>query len=257
MRQGNFSWYQLLTTDLNAAEAFYGPVVGWKFRKDPAMPMPYSFIEADGCRIGGVMPLDGSSAAGESPQWRGSIAVDDVDEATPRAQALGGKVHYGPLDIPGRHGRLSLLSDPFGAIFSIASNVGEPGRAQGAHRPGVPGFGGWHELFSDDPDAAFEFYAGLFGWTRDAAHDMCEMGVYQIFAIDGVQAGGLFKRPPQIPGNCWNYYFNVESIGAASERLRQAGGKEMFPPMQVPGGSWIVMALDPQGAMFSLTSLQK
>jgi hypothetical protein len=38
------------------------------------------------------------------------------------------------------------------------------------------------------------------------------------------------------------------------ERLKLGGGQVINGPMQVPGGSWIVQGLDPQGAMFSLVS---
>jgi len=36
------------------------------------------------------------------------------------------------------------------------------------------------------------------------------------------------------------------------ERAKAGGGEIINGPMQVPGGSWIVQAKDPQGAMFAL-----
>lgn len=119
------------------------------------------------------------------------VAVPDVDEAARKAEALGGKIGYGPVDIPGGYGRIASLADPLSAAFAIHCH------------PGVPSFGGWHELYTDDA-AAFDFYTGPFGWTKDIAHDMGEMGVYQTFAINGVPAGGVFKRPRHIPASCWN-----------------------------------------------------
>ena len=57
-----------------------------------------------------------------------------------------------------------------------------------------------------------------------------------------------------MPAPFWNYYFQVDGIGAAMERLKAGGGSVVNGPMEVPGGNWIVQGLDPQGAMFSLLS---
>jgi hypothetical protein len=66
--------------------------------------------------------------------------------------------------------------------------------------------------------------------------------------------GGMMTKAPQIPVPCWNFYFNVDSIKAAMERVKTGGGTVMNGPMQVPGGGWIIQGQDPQGAMFSLVS---
>jgi hypothetical protein len=50
----------------------------------------------------------------------------------------------------------------------------------------------------------------------------------------------------------WAYYFIVPTIDAAIERVNAGGGKVMNGPMEVPGGSWIIQAMDPQGAFFCL-----
>ena len=52
----------------------------------------------------------------------------------------------------------------------------------------------------------------------------------------------------------WAYYFSTDAIGAAMRRISSAGGTVVNGPHQVPGGQWIVQALDPQGAMFALVS---
>jgi predicted enzyme related to lactoylglutathione lyase len=46
----------------------------------------------------------------------------------------------------------------------------------------------------------------------------------------------------------------VGGIDAAADRVRSAGGAIRMGPVQVPGGSWIVQATDPQGALFALVS---
>ncbi len=254
---GSFVWYELLTRDKTAAESFYGRVLGWKTEDFGQPGIDYDFITIDGVRIGGVMNMPEGACEEARPGWLGYIGVEDADACAKAVEAKGGRIHRAPQDIPG-YGRFAVLADPQGAAFCVIApgkdHIGTPSRA---HRPGVPGFGGWHELYADDLDTAFDFYSGLFGWTKDQAVDLGEMGVYQLFAIDGASAGGMMTCCGQTPGPRWNYYFNVESIEAAAARIRDAGGQLLMEPHQVPSGSWILMALDPQGVVFSLTSPNK
>jgi predicted enzyme related to lactoylglutathione lyase len=66
--------------------------------------------------------------------------------------------------------------------------------------------------------------------------------------------GGMMTKMAETPRPHWLYYFNVDAIDAAVARIAAAGGKVVNGPMEVPGGSWIVNAVDPQGAMFALVA---
>ena len=103
-----------------------------------------------------------------------------------------------------------------------------------------------------DQEAAFAFYAGLFGWTKAEAIDMGAMGTYQLFATGGAPVGGMMTRSDSMPPPSWLYYFNVDSAERAATRVRDAGGQVANGPHQVPGGSWIAHCLDPQGAIFAV-----
>ena len=105
-----------------------------------------------------------------------------------------------------------------------------------------------------DPAAgAFAFYRlEKRGWTTPDAMDMGEMGTYQLFAAGGDAIGGMFTKPADVPHPFWLYYFNVGDIDAAAQRVTGNGGKVLMEPMEVPGGSWVLQATDPQGAMFAL-----
>ena len=86
---------------------------------------------------------------------------------------------------------------------------------------------------------------------------MGEMGDYLLFQIDSKDVGGMMKRQDPLPMPMWLYYFNVDGIDAAVERITKAGGKVTMGPHQVPGGQWIVSASDPQGGNFNLLSATK
>lgn len=253
---GTFIWYELMANDTEAAETFYRAVVGWGAR-DAGMPgVPYKLLTAGEIPVCGVMTLpDAARQAGARTGWIGYIAVEDVDAAAARVAAAGGRVHHGPQDIPGV-GRFATVGDPQGAVFALFRGLGE---APPDVPPGTPGHAGWRELYAVDGAAAFDFYAALFGWVKADAIDMGAMGTYQLVAkAEGEPAfGGMMTKPDAVPVPFWNYYFTVEAIDAAVERVAAGGGQIVNGPHPVPGGSWIVQGLDPQGALFSLVAARR
>ena len=257
--QGRFIWYELMTPDVEAAKRFYGEVVGWAAQD---MPMgegdhdhpdghAYTMLEADGAAVGGAMPLsDEHRAQGVPPNWTGYVCVDDCDAAVENAKSLGGAVMRPPTDIPGI-GRFAIIADPHGAVTAIMKPV-PPAEPRSRPPRGTLGHAGWHELYAGDAEADIPFYRDLFGWTETGRHDMGPMGVYHLFGnVDG-EVGGIMTKPAQLPVACWCYYFEVDDVDAAAQRVKQAGGAVVMGPMDVPGGSRVVQATDPQGANFAL-----
>ena len=247
-----FVWYDLMTSDTRAAASFYRSVLGWVARDSGMSDRSYTIFSAGPVRVGGLMPIpEEARAHGARPGWMGYIGVDDVDAHGARVKAAGGAVHRPPEDIPGV-GRFCVVADPHGAAFILFKGMGSEQNPPTA--PMTPGHVGWHELQAGDLESAFAFYAGLFGWTKDEAIDMGEMGLYQTFATGDAAVGGMMKKMPEAPMPFWLYYFNVEAIDAAAARVSQGGGKLLMEPQQVPGGSWIIQCLDPQGAMFAMVA---
>jgi predicted enzyme related to lactoylglutathione lyase len=81
---------------------------------------------------------------------------------------------------------------------------------------------------------------------------MGAMGAYHLFSNADGQVGGITTKPAQIPVACWCYYFEVDDADAAAARVEEAGGGVVQGPMNVPDGSRVVQATDPQGADFAL-----
>lgn len=248
---GNFVWCELMTTDMAAATDFYSRVIGWEAKDSGATHMQYTLLNAGSAGVGGVMELPQAVREnGGQPCWTGYIWADDVDATAARVQAAGGQVHKPASDIP-NVGRFAVVADPQGAVFTLfkGMNAEEAPPPAGA----TPGRVGWHELHARDWRAAFDFYAGLFGWTKDSEFDMGAPGIYQLFATNGTRAGGMWSNAAA-PHPFWLYYFNVDGIDAAVARAQQAGGQVRQGPMEVPGGSWIAQCSDPQGAKFAMVA---
>ncbi|MEO8925860.1 MAG: VOC family protein [Caulobacteraceae bacterium] len=246
----NFVWYEHMTTDLAAAEAFYGAVMGWTAKDSGMAGMRYDLLCVGDKQFGGAMALPADAlAAGARPGWMAHVGVDDVDAFAARVKEAGGAVHREPQDIPGV-GRFAMVADPQGAMFFLFM-----GNGPAPERPafGAPGFPGWHELHAADGQSALAFYSRLFGWTKGETHDMGPMGIYQLFTAGAAPIGGMMTKAADTPAPVWLYYFNVDDIEAAAGRVKGAGGEVLMGPHEVPGGGWIVHARDPQGALFALT----
>lgn len=250
-KPSKFIWYDLMTGDLEAAEKFYGKVVGWKIA-DSGMPgMSYSILSAGDVMVGGMMAAPEGAGAMGHPMWTGYIHSSGVDADAKRAVKLGGKICNGPEDIPGV-GRFAVIADPHGAMFNLFKPNSDQTPAPVPED--TPGHIGWRELHAGDGKTAWDFYSGMFGWTKAQSLDMGALGVYQLFATGGSPVGGMMTRMADTPKPHWLYYFNADAIDAAAARATGGGGKVMMGPHQVPTGQWIVQCTDPQGAEFAMVA---
>lgn len=251
---GKFIWCELMTPDTGAAIEFYGKVVGWTTTGMTVEGQPpYTIFEANGVGVCGLMEFPAElEGKGIPPNWTGYVAVDDVDKSAKDFAAAGGSVRRPPEDIP-TIGRFAVVADPHGAVICIMTPAPMDNAPPEAPM-GSPGQVGWHELYAGNGGEAFAFYSKMFGWTKDRDFEMGDMGVYHIFAEHGTAVGGIMTKPPAVPMPAWCYYFNVPAIDSAIERVNAGGGKVLHGPMEVPGGSWIIQALDPQGAFFCLVA---
>lgn len=256
-KTGDFVWHELRTTDAKGAKDFYSHVVGWQAKSsgDPG-GVPYTLFSVNGLDTAGLMQITPEMAAGGMrPAWVGFIGVDDVDVYAKRVEQAGGKLHCPAQDIP-TVGRFASVEDPQGAAFLLFK--GSLDYAPPRPPAGSPGTVGWDELSANDGESAWSFYSELFGWNVETSMDMGPMGLYRIFNNGGAPVGAIMTRDKtKSPVPFWLYYLNVESIDAAAARVKEKNGQVLMGPHEVPGNLWIILGLDPQGAMFSLVGPRK
>jgi uncharacterized protein len=246
---GRFVWYELVTTNMQAAKVFYTKVIGWGTLDASAHGKPYTLFTVGKASVTGLMDMPGGArTTGARPAWLGYVAVDDVDAAADRIKRLGGAVHVPPTDVP-NISRFSIFADPQAARLALLKWL-NPGQVRPAE-PDAPGRVGWHELLAADWEKALAFYSQLFGWQKADA-DIGEMGTYQLFSAGGQMIGGMLTKPSIVPDPFWLYYFNVGDLDAAVDRVKAGGGQILDGPFAVLGGTCIIQCTDPQGAIFAL-----
>jgi predicted enzyme related to lactoylglutathione lyase len=246
---GRFAWYELITTDIAGAKAFYAEVVGWGAQDASTSDLAYTLFTSEGVAAGGLMHLpENARKLGATPRWMGYVGVNDVDATVERIRRLGGAVYVPPTD--SNIGRISVVADPQTATLGLVKGL-KPGQQRPAEL-GKPGRVGWHELLAADWEKAVAFYGELFGWQRAAVAEIGPTDTYQLFTAGGQTIGGMFNKRPMDPVPFWLFYFNIGDIDAAAERVKAAGGQILKSPIELPGGSWIIRCRDPQGAAFAL-----
>ena len=160
---GRFAWYELMTTDVAAAQAFYAEVLDWRAQDASTSELPYTLFSAGTARLGGLMPLpEDAKKMGATPRWMGYVGVDDVEASAERITRLGGAIYVPPTN--SNIGRIAVVADPQKAIVALIERM-QPSQPQPIELDAL-GRVGWHELLAEDWATAFTFYSELFGWQK-------------------------------------------------------------------------------------------
>ena len=111
---------------------------------------------------------------------------------------------------------------------------------------GVPS---WVDTEQHDPQAAQEFYEGLFGWGFTTVSPP-GAPAYAIAALDGRDVAGIGQAQDAPPE--WNTYIAVDDADAAAGRISAAGGTVIDGPGDVGPFGRAVNLRDPAGVAFRL-----
>ena len=121
-----------------------------------------------------------------------------------------------------------------------------------AERDGYdPGTPSWVDLTTPDLDDALRFYGGVFGWEFEDAGE--EAGHYHQALVRGKRVAGLGPAQPGGPPVAyWTTYLSGTDADAHAAAITAAGGTVMFGPMEVEGQGRMLIAVDPEGALFGI-----
>jgi hypothetical protein len=135
---GTFCWVELATSDGAAAKKFYTSLFGWTVDDVPGGGGIYTMLQKNGKDAGALYQL-GPEQQGVPPHWNSYVCVQSADGTAAVAKKLGGNIIMEPFDIM-EHGRMAVVQDPTGAVFSLWQPKGHIG-AQVVNEPAWPIFG--------------------------------------------------------------------------------------------------------------------
>ncbi len=119
-------------------------------------------------------------------------------------------------------------------------------------RDGYPaGVPCWIDTAQPDPDAAADFYSGLFGWEFEDRMPPDSPGKYLVATLRGrdvAAVGSQQEGAPPMP--VWNTYVWVDSADDAAAKAIEAGGSVLAEPFEIPGAGRMAVLADREGAAF-------
>jgi len=102
-----------------------------------------------------------------------------------------------------------------------------------------------------DPEAAVDFYRGLFGWEFEDVMPPDSPGKYFSARIRGGDVAAVGSIPEGAPQQAmWNTYIWVDSADETAAKVRDAGGSVAMKPFDIMDVGRMAVFLDPEGAAF-------
>lgn len=244
---GKVVWYDLMTEDLDAAEAFYGGLFGWSF-ESTAGPGGHDYLVARSGNtfVAGLLAIEKPSDGTSHSRWLPYISVSDVDDALARGAAGGATIAVSARNV--NFGRVAAVIDPDGAVIGLArSAVGDPDDRTTAPAAGRPV---WTELLAGDAVAAADFYQEMVG--LEVRNIERRGGIYKLLEHRGVGRAGILTRPEERITPVWVTFFGVEDPAAAGRQAEELGGTLIMAASQELRGGTMAIVTDPSGAVLVL-----
>jgi len=263
--QGVPCWIENQATDVDAAIAFYGELLGWDCTDRLPADAPERFVLATlrGKDVASIATADGTA------RWVTYIAVDDADAMTRAAEAAGATVSEPPQDA-GPAGRWSGLVDPRGAAFRLW----QAGRRLGSQVNNAASAWNFSDLLTVDPASDLDFYRRVFDWeVEDMGSDAEAMirvpgyGDHLEASVDpgirtrqaGAPAGfadaiGAARTVDDGRSPEWHVTITVEDRDAAADAVTRLGGEVLGT--REGTWSWTALVRDPGGATLTLSQPQ-
>ena len=113
----------------------------------------------------------------------------------------------------------------------------------------IPGVPCWIDTSQPDPEAAVDFYSGLFGWEFEDVMPPESEAKYFIGRLRGGDVAAVGSIPEGAPPMAmWNTYIWVESADETASKVADAGGKVLMEPFDVMDAGRMAVFADPEGA---------
>ncbi|TQK51386.1 hypothetical protein FBY35_1783 [Streptomyces sp. SLBN-118] len=110
-------WNELLTAETSSVGKFYQAVFGYELEAVVPADLDYVTLLLDGRPVASLHGVGHALPRDRGTHWMTYFEVEDPDEAAGRVVELGGHVVQPPREASS--GRLAVVADPEGAVFTI------------------------------------------------------------------------------------------------------------------------------------------
>lgn len=247
-------WFDLTSSDPEAAAEFYQQIFGWHAEPPRAEFGGYRNFTLNGSPVAGLSPFM-AEAGGHADVWSLYLHTADPDATARQVTAAGGSVLFAPMDV-GDEGTMMVVTDDSGAIVGFW----KPNQHTGFCEWGVHGAPYWFELASADYPKSIAFYPEVTGARAESAFDNSGLEnpppgpvrYSQLFVGETSYAGimdanGMFGDV----GSFWQIYICVDDVAATVAQTSLLGGEVVMPGEDTPYGT-IAVIRDPLGALICL-----
>src|SRR4051794_33333430 len=122
----------------------------------------------------------------------------------------------------------------------------------------IPGVPCWVDTSQPAPEQALDFYSGVFGWALENVMPPEAPGQYFMARQHGGDVAAVGSIPDGLPQTAtWNTYVAVANADETTSRVREAGGRVLLEPFDVPGSGRMAVLADPEGAAFGVWQAQE
>jgi predicted enzyme related to lactoylglutathione lyase len=239
---GEVVLYDLLTVDPEAATQFYSELFGWEIRRSPTGSWTAAL---DGRAVAGIHQIE--PADPDESTWIVGIEAANLDASLVSTRELGGTV-YDRGAVEGK-GKWAIVEDPQGAQFALIDSERDLLEATGA------GTFVWAELWTDDPEAAADFYSEVIGYERSAVD---RSGLeYPVFRSHGEARAGMVSIGAGTLEPGWAVYIGVAGLASTLGRVESLGGRVLLRPSSDLEGGRVAVVEDPTGVAFFVYQLEE
>lgn len=242
-------WVSLATGDMVKAQDFYGPTLGWTFRRG-RLGEDFCVAMADGVPVAGIGAV--SRRLGVAVAWTPFFGVGNADTAAARVRERGATLAVGPVALG--DGRAALAADPGGATFGLWEGS--------VHSS-------WHvvhgspparlELRTRDAFAAAMFYGEVLEWASERPGS-CQVDYrddavtveYGPHIVAEIRGGGVESAPDPSVRPRWHVSFYVDDVDGALRVAVESGGSVAAAAQDSPSGRTAILR-DRQGGLFTVT----
>jgi len=121
-------------------------------------------------------------------------------------------------------------------------------REPSSYPAGVPC---WIDTAQPEPQAAADFYGGLFGWEFEEQSSE-QTGTYLVATMEGDPVGAITAAAQGSASAQWTNYVRVDAVDDAVEAITAAGGRVLMGPLDHAAAGRRVVCADSSGAAFGV-----